>query len=133
MRSASRRTKLILSRGEARNVAASRLSPTGGLRPALTRLVLDSNGASVPKRDCVQQWVKADRLHPLIPRESRRSRKLYKSRGAVERGFGRLKNEWALLPLRIRGLDRVRLHADLTILAQLACALADARAAPLAA
>ncbi len=26
----------------------------GGLRPALTRLVLDSNGASVPKRDCVQ-------------------------------------------------------------------------------
>jgi len=78
-------------------------------------------------------WVKADRLHPLIPRESRRSRKLYKSRGAVERGFGRLKNEWALLPLRIRGLDRVRLHTDLTVLAQLACALADARAAPLAA
>jgi hypothetical protein len=43
--------------------------------------------------------------------------KLYKGRAAVEREFGRLKNEWALLPLRVRGLDRVRLHADLTILA----------------
>jgi Protein of unknown function (Hypoth_ymh) len=34
----------------------------------------------------------------------------------VEREFGRLKHEWALLPLRVRGLDRVRLHADLTTL-----------------
>jgi hypothetical protein len=51
----------------------------------------------------------------------------------VEREFGRLKNEWAMLPLRIRGLERVRLHADLTILAKLACALARARAVPLAA
>ena len=78
-------------------------------------------------------WVKADRLHPLIPRESKRSRNLYRSRGAVEREFGRLKHEWALLPLRVRGLDRVRLHADLTILAKLACALSRARAVPLAA
>jgi hypothetical protein len=78
-------------------------------------------------------WVKADRLHPLIPRETERSRKLYRSRGAVEREFGRLKNEWALLPLRVRGLDRVRLHADLTILAKLSCALARTRAMPLAA
>ncbi len=76
-------------------------------------------------------WVRADRLHPLIPRESDRSRKLYRSRGAVEREFGRLKHEWALHPLRVRGLDRVRLHADLTILAKLSCALARARAVPL--
>jgi hypothetical protein len=55
------------------------------------------------------------------------------SRAAVEREFGRLKHEWALLPLRVRGLDRVRLHADLTILAKLSCALARARAVPLAA
>jgi hypothetical protein len=34
---------------------------------------------------------------------------------AVEREFGRLKNEWAMSPLRVRGLDRVRPHADLTI------------------
>ncbi len=77
-------------------------------------------------------WVKADRLHPLIPRDTDRSRKLYRSRGAVEREFGRLKHEWALLPLRVRGLDRVRLHADLTILAKLSSALARSRAAPLA-
>jgi transposase len=51
----------------------------------------------------------------------------------VERGFRRLKNEWAMLPLRVRKIDRVRLHVDLTILAQLATALAKARAVPLAA
>jgi hypothetical protein len=79
------------------------------------------------------RWIKADCLHPLIPRESARSRALYRSRRAVEREFGRLKNEWALAPLRVRGLDRVRLHADLTVLAKLACALARARAVPLAA
>jgi hypothetical protein len=39
----------------------------------------------------------------------------------------------ALLPLRVRGLDRVWLHADLTILAKLATALARARTVPLAA
>jgi hypothetical protein len=80
-------------------------------------------------------WVKTDRLHPLIPRTTERSRKLCCSRGAVEREFGRLKREWAMLPLRVRGLDRVRLHADLTILAKLTIALARARAraVPLAA
>jgi hypothetical protein len=52
---------------------------------------------------------------------------------AVEREFGRLKHEWALLPLRVRGIERVRLHADLTILAKLSGALARARALPLAA
>ncbi len=30
-----------------------------------------------------------------------------------------MKNEWALLALRLRGIERVRLHADLTILARL--------------
>jgi hypothetical protein len=88
-----------------------------------------------PTGECTAKsmWVKADRLHPLIPRESKRSRKLYRSRGAVEREFGRLKHEWALLPLRVRGLDRVRLHADLTILAKLTTRLATERALPLAA
>jgi transposase len=88
-----------------------------------------------PTGECspASRWVKADRLHPLIPRESERSRKLYRSRGAVEREFGRLKHEWALLPLRVRGLERVQLHADLTILAKLACALSRARAVPRAA
>ena len=55
-----------------------------------------------------------------------------RQRGAVERENGRLKNEWALSPLRVRRIERVRLHAVLTILARLATALAKARAVPLA-
>ena len=51
-------------------------------------------------------WLKADRLHTLVPRESAQWKALYRRRAAVERGFGRLKNEWGLLPLRVRGLDR---------------------------
>jgi hypothetical protein len=46
----------------------------------------------------------------------------------LEREFGRLKHEWAMLPLRVRRLERVRLHVDLTILAQLASALLTTRA-----
>jgi hypothetical protein len=65
-------------------------------------------------------WVKADRLHPLIPRETLRWKGLYRRRASVERAFGRLKNEWALALLRVRRLERVQLHADLAILAQLA-------------
>jgi hypothetical protein len=79
------------------------------------------------------RWVKASRLHPLIPRETRRFRDLYQGRAAVEREFGRLKHEYALAPLRTRGIERVRLHADLTILARLASALARGHAVPLAA
>jgi hypothetical protein len=78
-------------------------------------------------------WIKADGLHPLIPRETLRYRKLYRNRSAVKREFGRLKHDWALAPLRVRGLDRVRLHADLTIPAKLACALGHSRAVALAA
>lgn len=37
------------------------------------------------------------------------------------------KHEWALLQLRVRGIEQVRLYADLTILAKLACALAKTR------
>lgn len=84
-----------------------------------------------PTGECVpaSTWVAASRLHPLIPRESKRWKAGYRKRAAVEREFGRLKNQWGLKPLRVRGLDRVRLHADLTILTKLACALARVRAA----
>ena len=44
-----------------------------------------------------------------------------------------MKHEWSLLPQRVRWMERVSLHVDLTILARLASALADARAHPLAA
>jgi hypothetical protein len=67
-----------------------------------------------------------------VSRGTARWKKLYRQRGAVERENGRLKNEWALLPLRVRRRERVQLHADLTILARLACALATARATTLA-
>jgi len=72
-------------------------------------------------------------LHTLIPRGTDRWKKLYRQRGSVEREFGRLKHEGGLLPLRVRGIERVRLHADLTIFTRLACALDRARAVPLAA
>lgn len=78
-------------------------------------------------------WVKADRLHPLIPRETLRFKGLYQRRGAVERAFGRLKNEWALAPLRVRRIERVKLHANLTILSQLTVALNRSQEAALAA
>jgi transposase, IS5 family len=68
-------------------------------------------------------WVKATRLKPLIPRSTPRWKTLYCGRGSVERAFGRLKHTWAMLPLRIRGLKKVKLHVDLTILTKLSCAL----------
>lgn len=84
-----------------------------------------------PTGECApaSTWIKADRMHPLIPYGTDRWYRMYRGRGAVERTFGRLKNEWGLKPLRCRGLDRVRLHADLTILTKLACALSRVRAA----
>jgi IS5 family transposase len=78
-------------------------------------------------------WVKADRLHPLIPRETLRWKGLYRGRASVERAFGRSKNEWALAPLRVRRIERVRLHANLTVMAQLMCALNRERVVALAA
>ncbi|MGH3130921.1 MAG: transposase [Gaiellaceae bacterium] len=90
-----------------------------------------AGGATPRPEDAV--WIKADRLHPLIPRESKRWGDLYRGRASVEREFGRLKHEYALALLRVRGLAKVALHADLTMLARLASALARARAVPLAA
>ena len=68
-----------------------------------------------------------------IPRDSDRWRSLYRRRSAVEREFGRLKHEYGLAFLRVRRIERVRLHADLIMLARLAMALSRARAVSLAA
>jgi hypothetical protein len=70
-----------------------------------------------------------------IPYGSDEWKRLYRGRAAVEREFGRLKNEYALTPLRTRTLARVRVHADLVMLARLGQALsrARARAVPVAA
>ncbi len=51
----------------------------------------------------------------------------YRQRGSVEHEFGALKHQWAMLPLRVRLLPKVRLHVDLTILTRLATALDKAR------
>lgn len=79
------------------------------------------------------RWIKADRRHPLVPRDTKRWRDLYRGRAAIEREFGCLKHEYGLTPLRTRGIERVALHTDLTMLARLSLALARARAVPLAA
>jgi hypothetical protein len=61
-----------------------------------------------PTGECTSAstWVEADRLQSLIPRETESSAKLDRSRGAVAREFSSLKHEWALLPLRVRGLAK---------------------------
>jgi hypothetical protein len=66
---------------------------------------------------------KGPRLSRFLPRSTERWKALYKGRGAVERAFNYLKHEWAMLPLKIRGLAKVALHVDLTILAKLCSAL----------
>lgn len=81
-------------------------------------------------------WPATDRptrFNPRIQRHTQRFRDLYASRGAVEAEFGRLKHDYGLAPLRVRGIERVALHADLTMLARLAQALGRARAVALAA
>ena len=66
-----------------------------------------------------------------LPRSGDEWKRLYRGRSAVEREFGRLKHHYALAMLRVRGIERVRLHADLTILGRLALELARVRSAPL--
>lgn len=78
-------------------------------------------------------WLKANRLKPLIPRDTPRWKGLYAGPGSVERAFGRLKHEWGLGPLRVRRIERVQLHANLTILSQLTVALNQGRALAVAA
>jgi len=88
------------------------------------------------ERDCISiVSLRTGRAIPLspIPYGSPERKRLYRGRAAVEREFGRLKHDYGLAPLRVRGLERVQLHADLTILARLSQALNWARAVPLAA
>ena len=68
-----------------------------------------------------------------IPYKTDEWKRLYRGRASVEREFGRLKHEYGFAPLRVRGIKRVQLHADLTILARLAQALSRAREVRLAA
>lgn len=71
----------------------------------------------------------------LVPlsRNSERFLALARNRVAVERAFGALKLDYSLATLRVRGIQRVRLHVDLVMLARLAQSLSRARAVSLAA
>jgi hypothetical protein len=83
-----------------------------------------------PKGKCKPKsiWIKLDRFHPAIPRANPRSKVSYKKRGAVERFWSRLKDEWGLVTgLRVRGIDRVAQHVDLTVTVYLAFGLARLR------
>ena len=60
-----------------------------------------------------------------LDRNSSMFKRLYRARSAVEREFGRLKHHLGLAPLRVRRLERVRLHADLCLLTRLALAAAN--------
>jgi hypothetical protein len=67
------------------------------------------------------------------PRTTERSRRLYQSRGTVEREFGRPSTNGRCYRSAYVAWTGVRLHADLTILAKLSCTLAKQPAARLAA
>jgi hypothetical protein len=111
--------------------ATVRTGPSGFLlsRTATASRRLRATKWRCPTGECqpASTWVKADRLHPLIPHGSARWKALYRERTAAERESGRLKHEWGMLPLRVRRLERVRLHMDLTMLATLTSALLAAR------
>ena len=61
-----------------------------------------------------------------ITRKGERFKRLYRARASVEREFGRLKHQLSLAPLRMRGIERVQLHADLCVLTRLVVALQNA-------
>lgn len=73
------------------------------------------------------------RLFPRIARHTERFRLLYRRRALIEKEFAHLKREHALAALRVRGLGRVELHVDLTVLARLALALNRSQEVALAA
>jgi len=73
------------------------------------------------------RWIPPSRHQPLIPRTTQRWKALYNKRGAVEREFGRLKDYYGIRTIRVRGIEKVRLHVDLSILAKLSSALSRAR------
>jgi hypothetical protein len=61
-------------------------------------------------------WYASRGRSQAIPHRWQRWKALYRRRSAVEREVGRLKHEYALLPLRVRGLaERVCVHALLCV------------------
>jgi len=75
-------------------------------------------------------WKDDPRKHTLIPRRSRKFRKLYDKRTSVERAFSTLKNQYLLDTLRVQGIEKVRLHVNLSIFTRLLMALVDLEKEP---
>ena len=83
-----------------------RASTASGGSPGPTTAARRRSGAARPaSASPPQSWIKADRLLPLIPRETPRFTRALQRRAAVEREFGRLKHEWALL--RFASVDSI--------------------------
>jgi IS5 family transposase len=66
----------------------------------------------------IRRWRIEDdvRLHPPLPRHTKKWDRLYDHRTAVERVNSRLKEHGRLRSLRHRGLAKARVHAALTLL-----------------
>ena len=71
------------------------------------------------------RWEDEPRKHSLIPRGTPKFKKLYNKRGSVEREFSRLKDRFLLDTLRVQGIEKVRLHVELSIFVRLLTALTD--------
>ena len=123
------------ARRQARASTSPRRCEHGEWRFAGADRKREATQVALPDRR-VQARVRVDQGRPAAPADPARDAAL---EGPLPRprvgraGFGRLKNEWALAPLRVRRIERVRLHADLTILSQLSCALNQERTVALAA
>lgn len=88
-----------------------------------TRCSLSRYGRTV-KLPLAQDW----RRHTPVPRETKKWRRLYRRRTAVERVIGRLKGHLLLDVLRVRGgLAKVRVRLTLSLLVMLAAALGMAQ------
>lgn len=75
------------------------------------------------KLPLAQDW----RRPTPVPRETKKWRRLYRRRTAVERVFGRLKGHLLLDALRVRGLAKVRVRLTLSLVVLLAAALGMAQ------
>ena len=74
------------------------------------------------------RWLRAARIHPLLPRALARFGLLLRARTSVERAFGRLKHSGRLLRFLVRRQERVAQHVELSLTLLLAVALARHRA-----
>jgi IS5 family transposase len=58
-----------------------------------------------------------------VPRETKKWKRLYRLRGAVERVNSRLKEHLLLDELRVRGINKVRCRLGMSVLVMLAVAV----------